>query len=173
MSILDPQKVVKISPIKNMRGFQNEDSFFSGLWFIQEFGIYLVKMRIELAIRKCRLEDSHYYWSAKKLLGNIAYRNGSGELTWNPSYFLSVYPEFNEVYLEAFHGGQELGGIEKQVNHDLSTKSGVTLYCPRGCNQITVDADEPFGECAACGSQMLADAECDYYDSLVAVGQCL
>lgn len=30
----------------------------------------------------------------------------------------------------------------------------VQVYCPRGCNVTSVDKDEPWDECAACGAIM-------------------
>jgi hypothetical protein len=47
----------------------------------------------------------------------------------------------------------------------------ITVYCPRGCNQIQVDADEPWDECAACGQLMTSDHEDSYYEGLVHSGQ--
>lgn len=50
---------------------------------------------------------------------------------------------------------------------------GHTLYCPRGCNQLSTTAG--YDECGACGSVMRAgpEAEEDYYNSLIAAGQCM
>ena len=46
-----------------------------------------------------------------------------------------------------------------------------TLYCPRGCQQLLSTAG--WDECGACGSIMTPDAEDDYYNRLIAVGQCM
>lgn len=49
----------------------------------------------------------------------------------------------------------------------------ITVFCPRGCNLISVSVDEPWSECGACGQRMTPEMETDFYDSLVSVGQLL
>jgi hypothetical protein len=51
--------------------------------------------------------------------------------------------------------------------------AGHTLYCPRGCNQLSTTAG--YDECGACGSIMRPGraAEENYYESLIAAGQCM
>jgi hypothetical protein len=39
----------------------------------------------------------------------------------------------------------------------------VTVYCPRGCNIIDVDINDPWDECANCGSRMTPHSEKSYY----------
>ncbi len=49
--------------------------------------------------------------------------------------------------------------------------SKVTVFCPRGCNQISVNSNEPWDECGACGQRMTAAAEESYFEGLILSGQ--
>lgn len=89
--------------------------------------------------------------------------------TWNSSKFLSFYPNLRSIFDQVQYEKEE----SKRVNSLRRPYAigKVTVYCPGGCNQIRVSADEPWDSCAACGQLMTERAENIYYDSLVRSGQ--
>lgn len=101
------------------------------------------------------------------LAAESAVNNGD----WDYSSFLSFYPVLSGLFLEV----EEKKAYRDRVSL-LRTPGAVgkiTVYCPRGCNQIQVHADEPWDDCALCGRLMTAAARDSYYGGLVAAGQCL
>ena len=44
-------------------------------------------------------------------------------------------------------------------------KKMITVFCPRGCNVLTIPEEREYDECGACGSLMTPECEDDFEDS--------
>lgn len=149
---------------------------FNPFWFITEVGFALMRAKVESVLIDEENDDERdveYYWHARKLVENVAYCNGLGELNWNPDAFLSVYKEFRQIYRESYdYGLRDRDPDDDAIdNNDVDLSGKVTVFCPRGCNQVEVNAISPWDECASCGSIMRERCEDSYYDSLERCGQ--
>lgn len=148
---------------------------FNPLWFITEVGFALYRAKVESILIDEEYDDERdveYYWSARTLVENVAYCNGAEELGWNPDAFLSVYKEFRQIYKESYEYGLSVKETDDTIDNNGGDLSGrVTVFCPRGCNQVKVNAISPWDECGSCGSIMRMRSEDDYYESLIRCGQ--
>lgn len=150
---------------------------YGALDFLVALNDLITKHKIEMKFlhgvdpHECQYFNE-YLNLACELVTNVGCKVGEGELIWNPEPFLCIYPEFSAD----FYRGLELGKYNNRVERVKRENNGViptvTVYCPRGCNWSTAYITNPFDECAACGQEMHADSEDDYYAGLIAAGQC-
>ena len=79
---------------------------------------------------------------------------------WDYSTFLTHYPVFKAYFDEAEYNVEQerLIAAERVRKLAKAANDSVTVYCPRGCNQIKVSAHHPHHECAACGQGMTREA---------------
>ncbi len=145
---------------------------FDSIQFIKEFGGLQIEAAVLFSIGHSsdseRIGDIHY----KEL--ELLYEAAEAAIfynLWDYSSFLSYYPFTLGIFSE-IEDRKERAMVLRRLRR-LGASGRVTVYCPRGCNQITVNADEPWDECAACGQLMSACSEDSYYESLVRCGQVL
>ena len=75
---------------------------------------------------------------------------------WNYCEFLLIYPEFKYFFDTAEAEIAQRREYDNYANHhrNFNGFGHVTVYCPLGCNHVSVDAEFPWSECGACGRRM-------------------
>lgn len=132
--------------------------------FYADIGRYQFLAKVECV--SCNFEEAvSYYELAVGRVYNFTYNAITSGSSWCEFVFLQQFPEFKDAVSEATLAA------EMHLLHDPQVKGSVTVYCPRGCNQTTVSASNPWDECAACGQVMHPDSEDEYMSSLVRAGQ--
>lgn len=145
---------------------------FDSISFVSQFGGNQIMLKILSFIGREDQADE-VFDNQCALISDAAVAAVHGK--WDSRSFLAFYPEVKRFFLDLMQ--EERARIEwrSRVNRlrNPGATGKVTVYCPRGCNQIQVHADEPWDECAACGQLMTANHKDSYYDGLVRSGQAL
>jgi hypothetical protein len=140
---------------------------FDYLNFVVEYGGLEITWKVLSHLGM--VEEAESVWDTQCHLTYIAAESAVKNGDWDYSTFLSFYPALSGLFLEV----EEKKAYRDRVNklRRPGANGKITVYCPRGCNQIQVHAEEPWEDCAACGRLMTASAEDSYYDVLVQAGQ--
>lgn len=127
---------------------------------------------IKTVIYRDALDDlpDGLYWDAMALANELGEDDARAEFV-DPSLDLHIPFSGDELARQYVHAHrfklEELSMARLHPNNP----DGHTLFCPRGCNQLrTTDG---YAECGACGSVMGPEQEDQYYDGLIAAGQCM
>lgn len=143
---------------------------FDSIAFISDFGGNEVMLKVLTFLDRTNqadeLVDKQYSLLYDAAI-NAAHRK------WNSESFLTFYPEVKTFFLDLMQEERVRIEWRSRVNRlrNPGATGKVTVFCPRGCNQIQVCADEPWDECAACGQFMTRAHEDSYYDGLIRSGQ--
>lgn len=109
------------------------------------------------------------YWQALSIANTLGERDARAQFE-NPSLEFRVPfsdPDLARQY--EYSHDMVVEELIMEATHPRNPQ-GHVLYCPKGCNALHTTLG--WTECAACGSIMTPGAEEQFYDGLIAAGQC-
>lgn len=134
----------------------------------------MARARIDLVIDRAAGSAPSDAWDGPHLWSALEHAAMVGEIDARSGITLARSPfdadgALDEAYTSRY------GAVSRELIIESAcppNPAGHVLYCPRGCNQLRTTSS--FDECGACGSVMRVGggAEKEYYDSLIAAGQC-
>lgn len=151
---IDPSKTAPFDPIQfisNYGGFRIMLSAHRSIGMDTHLSEQLLEDELEMLYHAAEASIFHHLWDHKN--------------------FLSHYPGTRTIFAEVKARKEHIDLVNTLKRP--GAEGYVTVYCPRGCNQIAVCADEPWDQCAACGQLMTSRSESTYMDALVRSGQAM
>lgn len=109
------------------------------------------------------------YWQALSIANTLGERDAKAQFV-DPTLTLRVPfsdPDLARQYEYAHN--MVLDELAMDACHP-GNSSGHVLYCPKGCNVLHTTLG--YSECGACGALMTSGNEDQFYDALIAAGQC-
>lgn len=133
--------------------------------------LYRVNSWIYEGVQSDQMRDWEYWGDdASSIAGHLGYEDALADFKSDcPATRRTPFTDAGLVYDYEASYEQHLAHLEHVARYP-DNPNGHTLYCPRGCNQITTTSG--YDECGACGSVMRPNIEDAYYDSLAQAGQC-
>lgn len=167
--------------LKVINGHQKESSGkpnstdFCPIQFVLDFGFLMIDLAVAETIGD---QDWISHLSCEICISvDKAARKAIENDCWDYSTFVQIYPEVSGIFYEVeyeFQYKQEKEELKQKYKNSIGN---VVVFCPRGCNQTSVRASNPWDECAACGQLMVpsdhsscikqADVESRYADSII------